>query len=78
MRFWSVFMHLTRIKNEFYDISDINGDIRILVQNVRISRKKIALGNSVSFFWKFENVKFEKFFHNFCQINFVIQQLFLA
>ena len=78
MRFWSVFMHLTRIKNEFYDISDINGDIRILVQNVRISRKKLLWEIRSRFFWKFENVKFEKNFHNFYQINFVIQQLFLA
>ena len=34
--FWRVFMHLTRIKNAFDDISDINGDNPILVQSVRI------------------------------------------
>ena len=65
MWFWSVFMHLTRIKNAFDDNSDIDGDNRILVQNVRISRKKIALGNSVAVFLEIRKRQVWKIFSQF-------------
>ena len=65
MRFWSVFMHLTRIKNAFDVISDMNGDNWILVQSVRIPRKKISLGNSVAVFLEIRKRQVWKNFSQF-------------